>query len=379
MRLLPTGEMPHNRHSYVNKRSFIEIMLLSPVLMLGGCLSQGEAATAPPPAFVQAALAAPDQAAADAVTGVVQSETPMIAGAVSGGRVISVSVQVGDSVRQGQVLAMIDGKAASLRASQAEAEVRRAAALAQDRAANATRVQQMTQGGSLSEAERSTAVAEASSASAALAAARAAAAAAQHEASQSRIISPGNGVIAKRAADVGSVATPGQALFEIDAGKGAMILAAVPQRLAATLEPGKIVSFSGSGQTGRARVIGISPRVEDGGVVPVRLAIVEGQAASGTVVTVALSGAQGAALSGTSRIPVGAMLTARDGTRYVYTIETASSGHGKTLRRVAVELVGVSGVDARVRAPALAGRQVVSAGGAFLQPGQRVQIVNPGT
>lgn len=379
MRVLPSGETPHDRHNFVNEYSLIKIMLLAPALLLGGCLSQGEAATAPPPAFVQAALAAPDQAAADAVTGVVQSETPMIAAAVSGGRIISVSAQVGDSVRHGQILAVIDGKAASLRATQAEAEVRRAAALAQDRAANAARVQQMAQGGSLSEAERSAAVAEASSASAALAAARAAAAAAQHEASQSRIISPGNGVIAKRAADVGSVATAGQALFEIDAGKGAMILAAVPQRVAATLEPGRIVSFAGSGQTGRARVVGISPRVEDGGVVPVRLAIVEGQAASGTVVTVALSGAQGAALSGTSRIPVGAMLTARDGTRYVYTIETARSGHGKTLRRVAVELVGVSGVDARVRAPALAGRQVVSAGGAFLQPGQRVQIVSPGT
>ena len=379
MPIMQCGGQPKNRQIFVNDCSFIKILLLSPALLLGGCFGQGTAANAPQPAFVQAALAAPDQLAADAVTGVVESESPMVAGTTTGGRVISVNVQIGQPVRQGQVLAVLDGKAASLRAAQADAEVRRAAALAHDRTANAARVQQMAQGGSLSEAERSAAAAEAGAATAALAAARAAAAAAHEEASQSRILSPGNGIVARRSVELGSVVTPGQALFTIDQGKGSMILAAVPQRLAATLAPDRIVTFAGSGQTGRARVVGISPKVEDGGVVPVRLAIVEGEVATGSVVTVALGGAQSDAPTGATRIPVGAMLTARDGSRYVYVIEDARSGRRKTLKRVPVQLVGISGGDARVRAPGLAGKQIVSAGGAFLQSGQHVQIVKPGT
>ena len=370
---------PKKRKYYINEHLLIKMLVLLPSGLLGSCLSHEDASPAPTPTFVQAAVAAPDQAAADAVTGVVESQTPMIAGSISGGRVISVSAQVGETVRTGQILAVIDSKVASLRAAQADAEVRRTAAQAHDRIGNATRVQQMAQGGTVSDAERSAAAADANSAAAALAAARAAAAAAHHEVSQSYILSPGTGVIAKRSVSVGSVAMPGQALFEIDEGKGAAIIAAVPQRLANTLQPGRVVIFTGSGLTGKAKIVGISPRVEDGGVVPVRLAIVDGQAASGTVVTVALSSAQGASHLGTSRVPVGAMLTARDGTRYVYTIETARSGHGKIVHRLPVELVGVSGVEARVRAPALIGRQVVSAGGAFLQSGQRVQIVTPGT
>ncbi len=365
------------RFYYINKRSCILIggvigagALWSATALAFSAIDEEQVAETRP--FVAAAEVRGDAAAEDSLTGIVQSTTPFQAGSVDGGRVVRLLAQIGDRVTAGTPLAVLDGTGAALRVKQAQGELDRAAAIAAESATAAARAAELVPTGTVSEAERSAIEADARAAAGSLRAARAGLGLAQDAAGQRIVRAPGSGVVAGRNIEVGGVAAPGQILFVIEGGGDRQILAAVPQKLADRIKPGNRVRYSSETGAGEAEVIGVSPRVEDGGVVPVRLAIRSGQPMPGAIVRLTMTVESGGA--GVVRVPATAVQVQRNGARFVYRIDS----EGRIVR-VPVTLVGLTGSDARVTAALPVGARVVEAGGAFVRHGQRVLIAKPGT
>jgi len=359
-----------NEYSLIKKTSLAGLVAAG----LAGCtlLAQdGPEPVAPAMTYVATAEVRSDISAENGVTGIVQSTTPFTIGALNGGRVVQLRAQIGDSVAAGQVLAVIDGRAAGLRVAQAEADAGRAAALAGERSAAARRAEALVATGAMSQAERDSARAEAAAAASSLASARAAAAIARTDAGDNVIRAPGSGIITERLVELGAVVTPGQQVFGIEARTGGNILAAVPAKIAPSIRPGMRVAYDTEGVAGMARVVGASPRIESGGVAPVRLAIESGAPSPGSIVRLRFSADD--ARSSLVRVPVAAIQTGTGGTRIIYRI----SKEGRAVP-VQVILHGLSGGDARIAAPLAPGTPIVAAGGTFLRPGLPVRIARPG-
>lgn len=344
--------------------------LVPAIAIASGAFESKEGSPAPTDVYVTAEPVRDDASSASGVTGIVQSVTPLQASAVIGGRVISLHANIGDQVAAGDVLAIVDGKAASLRVKQAESELRRVEAVASERSLAAKRADALVVSGALSEAERETLRAEAKSASDAVQTARAAMALAQNDATLNVIRAPGAGVVASRSTEVGGVVAPGQMVFAIESRVGGMILAAVPVKLAPSIKPGMPALYSADNVQGTARVVGASPRIEGGGVAQVRLKIETGKPAPGSIVHVKLTASDADAR--VVRVPITAIQTDPSGQRIVYRI---SHNH---VVPVPVTLLDLNGADARVTAPLTPGTPIVAAGGAYLRAGQPVLIAKPG-
>lgn len=360
---------------YINEHSYIKWAATGAAVATGLMATQlwsDETAQAnPASAYVVVEQARPDAASSHGVSGIVQSAQPMQVGAVTGGRIVQLLVNVGDPVIEGQVLAILDGRMAGFRQAHAESEVRRAAIVATERAAAARRAEALVGSGAMSAAERDAAQAEALAASNALAAARAASGMARTEAEHHVIRAPGSGVISSRSVELGAAVAPGQTLLTIDSRNGGTIMAALPAKLAPTVRPGDRVVYRTDTGEGSARVIGASPRIEAGGVAPVRLAIESGAPLPGTIVGLRFGGQD--ARGDLVRVPLSALQTSQHGGRFVYTLDPQNRA-----RPVPVQLAEMTGADARVSGRIAPGTRVVAAGAAFLEPGQTVRIAKPG-
>ncbi|WP_298196535.1 efflux RND transporter periplasmic adaptor subunit [Novosphingobium sp.] len=360
---------------YINERPYIYWALAVEAIAAGFFATQAwtddAAEAAPAPTYVVVEQARPDAASSHGVSGIVQSAQPMQVGAVTGGRVVKLLVNVGDPVIEGQVLAILDGRIAGFRRAQAASEVRRAAIVAIERAAAARRAEALVGSGAMSAAERDAAQAEAHAANNALAAARAASGMARTEAEQHVIRAPGSGVISSRSVELGAAVAPGQTLFGIDSRKGGTIMAALPAKLAPTVRPGDRLVYRTDTGEGLARVTGASSRIEAGGVASVRLAIESGAPLPGTIVGLRFGGQD--ARGDLVRVPLSALQTSPHGGRFVYTLDPQNRA-----RPVPVQLAGMTGADARVSGRIAPGTGVVAAGAGFLEPGQAVRIAKPG-
>jgi RND family efflux transporter MFP subunit len=365
--------------NYVNKRSLIyggSVALALAIAGVGGAsLAAGDAEVETPttqPRHVLAAHVQQDVGASEWLTGVVQSNLALDAASVSGGRVVSVMANVGDMVFAGQGIAIIDNTAAQLRTSQAAAEVARAQAVASERAMAAQRANGMAQSGAIAPAERDAVAAEAASARAAVAAAQAAYRASAHEASLAIIRAPAQGIVSERTVNIGAVVAPGQKLFSIEGANEKVILAAAPQRLSGRLRVGQTVSFVTDTQRGQGEIIGISPRVADGGVVPIRIRVTNGGPLVGSVVQVSVQAGSANAPQAV-RVPASALILDQRKQHFIYKI-----GADKKAQRVAVTVIGFSGGDARIAGKLQNGEAIIAAGGSFVAPGQVVAIARPG-
>lgn len=362
--------------NYTNKSSLIYTGSAMLALGIAGMALAASDSRAEPPAashrHVLAAQVRPDAGAGEWLTGVVESELALEAASVSGGRVVRVMVNVGDMVFAGQGIAIIDNTAARLRTSQAAAEVARVQAVASERSKAALRADGMVQSGAIAPAERDAVAAEAASARAAVSAAQAAHRAAAHDASLGIVRAPAQGIVSERMVNVGAVVAPSQKLFSIEGAEDKVILAAAPQRLSGRLRLGQTVSFVSDKQRGQGQIIGISPRVADGGVVPVRIRVTNGAPLVGSVVQVSVQSGP-ADGSQAFRVPASALLLDQRKQHFVFHIDAANKA-----QRVAVQVIGFAGSDARIAGKLQNGQTIIAAGGAFVAPGQVVAIARPG-
>jgi RND family efflux transporter MFP subunit len=229
----------------------------------------------------------------------------------------------------------------------------------------------MAGSGAIAPAERDAIAAEAKAARSAVAAAQASARALAHEAREGVIRAPGDGVVAERFVEVGSVVAPGQKLFAITGAGEKVIFAAAPHRLADSLKVGRGVSWASETHKGEGTVIAIAPEVADGGVVPIRIRIKTGAPLAGSVVRVSMT-AGTADGNAAVRVPAGAVLLDQQRRPYVYRVA------GGKADRVRVSVIGLTGSEARITGKIAPGQSVIAAGGAFVAPGQAVTAARPG-
>lgn len=177
----------------------------------------------------------------------------------SGLRVAEVLVNVGDRVRQGQVLARFAGDTVRAEAAQAQATVAEAEAAAAEAANNAARARTLQQTGAMSASQINQYLTQEKTAQARVEAARAQLQAQRVRLNQTQVLAPDDGVISARTATVGAVVNNGTELFRLIR-KGrlewrAEVTSAELGRLTAGTRA-IVVAPSGARLEGRVRTIG---------------------------------------------------------------------------------------------------------------------------
>lgn len=133
----------------------------------------------------------------------------------NGLRLAEVRVNVGDSVRAGEVLATFAREAVEADVAQARATLMEAEALASDAAANAARARTLEASGALSAQQIAQYLTSEQTARARVAAAKATLAAQQLRLRHVEVLAPDSGVISDRKATVGAVVPAGTELFRL--------------------------------------------------------------------------------------------------------------------------------------------------------------------
>jgi len=164
-----------------------------------------------------------------AAEGVVEAVRQATVAAQGAGRIVELNVNVGDAVKQGQVLARIDEREAAQAVASSEAQVARAQADFANAKVNLERTKRLVAEKFISQAALDKAQADYDAASAALSAAKAGAGQASTVRSYAVITAPFSGIVAERLVDLGDMAQPGRPLLTIFDPKALRVVAAVPE------------------------------------------------------------------------------------------------------------------------------------------------------
>lgn len=195
---------------------------------------------------------------------VVAWQEAVIGAEISGYRLTEVLVNVGDSVKRGQLLARIAADTVQAELAQSRAAVAEADAQLAEARANADRARQIQASGALSAQQVSQYLTAEQTALARQNAARAKVQADELRLSQTRVVAPDDGVISARAATVGSLAQPGQELFRLIRGGRLEWRAEVTSEDLARIAPGMNaqVALPGNGPRVAGRVRTVAPTVD---------------------------------------------------------------------------------------------------------------------
>ncbi len=286
----------------------------------------------------------------------------------NGWRLAEVRVNVGDSVKRGQVLATFAANMVQAELAQSRAAVAEAEATLADAAANAQRARDLHSSGALSAQQINQLLTAERTAQARLEAVRAGAQVQQLRLAQTQVLAPDHGVISARSATVGAVVPAGTELFRLIRQSRLEWRAEVVAAELAHIKAGQAVRVTAGGGVdivGKVRMV--APTVDAAtrnGIVYVDLpqpgAIKAGMFARGSFEIGATS-----ALT----LPQSAVML-RDGFSYVFTlgennrVTQAKVGVG---RRVADRIELTGGIEA--------GTRVVASGAGFLADGDTVRVV----
>ena len=292
-----------------------------------------------------------------------------IVGAESNGsRLAEVRVNVGDSVKRGQVLATFVSDMAQADLAQSKASVAEAEATLADAAANAQRARDLQASGALSAQQINQFLTSERTAQARLDAMRAATQVQQLRLAQTQVLAPDSGVISARSATVGAVVPAGTELFRLIRQGRLEWRAEVVAVELAQIKPGQAVRVTAAGGVvadGKVRMV--APTVDAAtrnGIVYVDLpqpgAIKAGMFARGDFDT---------GSSSALTLPQSAVLL-RDGFSYVFKLgadNKVTQAKVAVGRRVADRIEITGGLDPAAR--------VVASGAGFLADGDTVRVV----
>jgi HlyD family secretion protein len=294
----------------------------------------------------------------------------------NGLRLAEVRVNVGDSVKRGQVLATFAPDSIQADVAQIKASVAEAEANLSEAAANAQRARDLQTTGALSASQINQYLTAERTAQARLQAQRAAAQVQGLRLKQTQVLAPDNGIISARSATVGAVLPAGQELFRMIRGGRLEWRAEVPGADLSRLKPGMEVKLNvNAANTSAAPIVGkvrmVAPTVDAqtrNGLVYVDLTS-PGDARSGMFARGDFDIGEGSGLT----LPQTAVQL-RDGFNYVLRIGAVSDNTAKvsevkvtTGRRVGNRIEITSGLDAAAR--------VVASGAGFLADGDTVRVV----
>jgi RND family efflux transporter MFP subunit len=145
--------------------------------------------------------------------GIVEAAKQSTVSAQIAGRIVELNFDVGDYVKQGQVIARIDESVVGAQAAGSEAQVAQARALLENARANYERSKQLFEQKFISQAALDKALAEYRAAQAQAQAALAGAGAAGATRRFATVVAPYSGVVAVRHVELGEMALPGKPLF----------------------------------------------------------------------------------------------------------------------------------------------------------------------
>lgn len=336
---------------------------------VAGCSSHAEPVERPRPVLV-AHPGGADSAAASYAGEIRAREESTLAFRV-GGNLVERRVDVGDHVRRGDLLAVLDpgDLAAQARASQAQL----LAAQAQLQRARADQARYATLGKDQL-VSRSTLDAQNAAVAAAqgeVNAAREGLAVARNQAAYTQLRAPRDGVIATRQAEAGQVVSPGQPVFTLAADSGREVAFAVPESGVRGVRPGQSVQvelWSTPGARLPARIREVAPAADPTTRTYAVRATLDADVELGASARVYLDDATTGGLS----LPLAAVQRGPGGSTAVFVVDPATST--VRLRPVQVGAFAADGVP--VLRGVTASDWVVAAGGHLLRDGQKVAPVD---
>ena len=294
----------------------------------------------------------------------------IIGAEANGLKITEVRVNVGDRVQRGDVLAVLQADSLKAELAQAEGTLAEAIASAQEAKAQADRARSLQQQGFFSAAQLSQALAAEASAVARVQSARAMVQLQNVRLSQTQVRASDAGVISARQATVGSVVGAGTELFRLIRQGRLEWRAEVTAAEIGRIQVGAPVQIkAASGQVLQGKVRMVAPSVDAqtrNALVYVDLPAQAGSARAGMYAQGEIALGQSQALT----VPQSAVVV-RDGFSYVYAVgpdQKVSQLKVQTGRQSAGRVEVTSGLKADAR--------VVASGGAFLNHGDTVRVVD---
>ena len=346
------------------------LAVIATVLALSGCAKEEDTEATPSTLAVTLVTAEqrPIQRSVIASGPVSAFEEMQLGVEISGARVTALNVDVGQSVRKGQVLLELDHRTLDSELAQAQAALREADAsvelatasynrgspLAKERLISASALDELRANKTQAEARRSTVRAQRD--------------AAQLRRDFAELRAPADGIISKRLVQPGQVVVAGTELLRLIRDGRLEWRAELPEDTLSQIAPGAVVTLSGNdGSRIEGRIRAVSPGVDSDtrtGTIYADLSE-PGPLKSGTYLEGRIVSGAGNALM----VPV-ASVVQRDGHAYVFTVEAENSVRRWRVRTGAV-------VDGRVEIieGLKPGARVVEQGAGFLGEGDKVRVV----
>ena len=294
----------------------------------------------------------------------------LIGAEANGLKITDVRVNVGDRVKRGDVLAMLQSDTLKAELAQSEGTLAEAIASALEARVQTDRAKSLQQQGFFSDAQLSQALATDAIAQARVQSARAAVQLQSVRLSQTQVKAPDDGIISSRQASVGSVVNSGSELFRLIRQGRIEWRAEVSASDIGRIKVGANVKISAaSGQVLQGKVRMIAPSMDAqtrNALVYVDLLDQTGSARAGMY-------AKGEILLGQNKamtVPQTAVII-RDGFSYVYTV-----GSDNKVTQTKVQTGRLSGDRQEILSGLKSDALVVVSGGAFLNSGDTVRVVN---
>lgn len=279
-----------------------------------------------------------------------------------------VLVNVGDSVKKGQLLAQFSASTITADLAQARANLAEAKANALEAADNANRARSIKDTGALSSQQIEQYLALEATTRARVAAAQATLQSSQIRNTQTKVITPDSGIISARAATVGAVVSPGQELFKLIRQGRLEWRAELTSSDIGQIKNGMLANLmlpDGSTLTGKVRTS--SPMIDT----QTRNAIVFVDiAASSAKAGMFARGSFDIGTKDVLTLPASAVVM-KDGFAYVMQV-----GSDNRVKQLKIQTGSRTGANVEVIGlDAVASSNFVAAGGAFLADGDLVTIV----
>jgi multidrug efflux system membrane fusion protein len=293
------------------------------------------------------------------------------------------SIQQGDEIRRGAVLARVDDADARQRLDQARASAAEAAASLERLRVDAGRAQRLFDARSLTRADNDAAQSSLAMAQARHDGARAQVAAAELALADCALVAPLDGVVLARKVEVGTLASPGLVGYTVADLARVKAVFGVPDRLIAQARIGMQLQVTSDafGDTPFAGVISsVSPSADPQSrvfSVEVTIANPGRQLKAGMIATVAVPESAVRGGGDLPTVPLSAIVKARpDGG---YAVFVAEGPDGSTVARAREVTLGeISGNRIGVRGGITRGERVVVTGASLLRNGEPVRVI-PGT
>lgn len=288
---------------------------------------------------------------------------------IGGLRLAEVRVNIGDTVRAGQVLAVFASETVEADIAQAQAALREAEANAASATADADRARALKDSGAFSAQQISQYLTAEQTAQARVASARAALAAQQLRLKHTQVLSPDAGVISARGATVGAVVGAGTELFRLVRQGRVEWRAEVTSAELGRIRPGtavNVITAAGTTLAGRVRVI--APTVDPGTRNALVYVDVAGGLAAGARPGMFARGDFAMATSEGLTVPQQAVVV-RDAFSYVFRV-----GPDRRVTQVKVETGRRSGDRVEIVRGLGANDTVAASGAGFLNDGDLVRV-----